>query len=394
VVKDEGNQEVLSGKNRYFLHYKNYSILQDPVKKNNYLITLYVPIREFVYNRPGLKQSLPIHPNCNTVDINEKNKSNVIKNIKQEFGQIGTFHLDSQGIKIICKDVEISDTGQRVAFNITNLANEGIVDGANLYLAINELTTEEISKHSYVKVEIHVLENTNISDNMTESLDSKISLDNKVNLTKKELYWLEEIVEQTDYKDKIDLIDVLCYINLLRNNYYDADVSNQPTDSYWNKQKVKEVYKKNPSSFAQFGPLVKDILYLHDYINFKTQELWPNKRGSLNSLGLTTKYKQKAYSLEILDKKLDYKLHEAVLCVLLNGFRSFVIFNPDRSARWSKDFDEILKIYDTVILEIITIIKDYSTQLGHNPHLLGKNAMLYSIVYKEFMMSDLLNQFL
>jgi len=32
--------------------------------------------------------------------------------------------------------------------------------------------------------------------------------------------------------------------------------------------------------------------------------------------------------------------------------------------------------------------------MGHNPHLLGKNKMLYSIVYKEFMMGDMLNQFL
>ena len=109
-------------------------------------------------------------------------------------------------------------------------------------------------------------------------------------------------------------------INVLRNNHYDADVNNQPTESYWNKQKdKKDMYLENPKAFMQYSTLVKDILYLYDYINFKTQELWPNKRGSLNSLGLTTKYKQKDYHFQILDKKLDYKLHDAVFYILLSG---------------------------------------------------------------------------
>ena len=253
---------------------------------------------------------------------------------------------------------------------------------------------EEISKHSYVKVEFYVMKDTSVSDDIVSTLDSKLSVDKQINLTKKELHWLQEIIDETDYKDKIDVIDVLCLINLFRNNYYDAEVNNQPIESYWNKQRVKEMYKENPNTFIQFKTIVKDILFLYDYVNWKTQELWPNKKGSLSSLGLTTKYNQKAYEFHVLDKKLDYKLHDAVICILLNGFRPFVIFNPDTTARWSKDFDKMLELFDAILMSLIVIIKDYSSQMGHNPHLLGKNKMLYSIVYKEFMMGDMLNQFL
>ena len=91
---------------------------------------------------------------------------------------------------------------------------------------------------------------------------------------------------------------------------------------------------------------------------------------------------------------MDYKLHDAVSFIIMNGFRSFVIFNPDGTARWSKDFKKVLSLYEIIGAEIINIIRDYSAQMGHNPHLLGKNKMLYSIVYKEFMMGDMLNQFL
>mgnify|MGYP001232711315 CR=1 FL=1 len=394
MVKDNGTEEIISGKNRYFLHYKNYGILDDPVQKNNFLVSFNIPVKELIYEKPGIKQVVPIHPNCNVVDVDKKVHEDIGKAIKQEFGEIGTFHLKTQSVKIICKDLEVSDTTQRVSFTIDDTLHQGIVDGANLYLAINSLKLEEISKHSYVKVDFYVMKDTSISDDMVKTLDAKLTIDKEINITKKELHWLEEIIQETDYAGKMDAVDVLCLINLFRNNYYDAEVSNQPIESYWNKQRIKELYKENPNSFIQYKTIVKDILYLYDYVNWKTQELWPSKKGSLNSLGLTTKYNQKAYEFYILDKKLDYKLHDAVIFILLNGFRPFVIFNQDTTARWSKDFGKILELYDTILIEIISIIKDYSGQMGHNPHLLGKNKMLYSIIYKEFMMGDLLNQFL
>lgn len=394
MVKDLGTPEDISGANRYHFQYKKYSIIEDPVNKNNFLITCYIPVRELLIERPGIKQVVPIHPNCNVIDVNDETKKDILKNIKQEFGEMGSFHLKSQGIKILCRDVEIADGMNRVSFKISDLTHEGIIDGANLYLSINNLRSEEISKNSYVKIEFYVVNDVSLADELTTSLDARLTRDQKIALTKKELNWLTEIINETDYKNKIDPVDVLCYINLLRNNYYDAEVHNQPIESYWNKQKIKEMYKENPKSFIQYSSIVKDILYLYDYINFKTQELWPSKRGSLSSLGLTTKYKQKGYEFCILDKKLDYKLHDAVIAILLNGFRPFIIFNPDTSARWSKDFDKILYLYDALIPELVSIIKDYSAQLGHNPHLLGKNSMVYSIIYKEFMMGDLLNQFL
>jgi hypothetical protein len=394
MVKDEGNDPVLEGVGKYFLSFKNYSLIEDPVQTDEYLIVTYIPIRELLINRPAQKQFIPIHPNCSLVDVDKTVEQNIIKGIKQEFGEKGTFHLKSQGIKIIARTVEISDRDNRISIQITDTDNEGIIDGANLYNIIKDMKVEDVSKHSYIKLEIHVIKNLTTIDNIVESLDSKLVKRKSSDISKKELFWLEEIVEETDYKDKIDLLEVLALINLFRSNYYDSEVNNQPTDSYWNKQSVIQQYKENPKSFIQYRTIVKDILYLYDYINIKTQENWPTKKGSLSSLGLTTNYKQKGYEFQILGKKLDYKLHDAVIYALLNGFRSFVIFNPDGTARWSKEFSKLLNLYDEIGNEIVGIIKDYSANLGHNPHLVGKNKMLYSIVYKEFMMGDMLNQFL
>ena len=263
-----------------------------------------------------------------------------------------------------------------------------------MYNLIKDLRVEDIAKNSYIKVECIIGHDYSLSDELTKTLDKKLSVNKTLDIDNKELDWLTEIIDETDYKDILDTVDVLAMIDLLRNNYYDADVDNQPIYSYWDKQKVLELYKDNPKSFKQYRTIVKDILYLYDYINYKTQEIWPTKKGSIGSLGISTTYKQKGYDFHILGKKMDYKLHDAVAYIILNGFRSFVIFNPDGTARWSKDFSKLLSLYEVIGIEIINIIRDYSSQMGHNPHLLGKNKMLYSMVYKEFMMGDMLNQFL
>ena len=90
MVKDEGTQEIITGKNKYFLHYDSYSILNDPVNKDNFVVsfstckklTLYIVL---------IKQVLPIHPDVKVVDINKNVYKNLLSNVKQEFGEIGYF---------------------------------------------------------------------------------------------------------------------------------------------------------------------------------------------------------------------------------------------------------------------------------------------------------------
>jgi len=394
MVKDEGTEEVVSGEGRYFFHYETYSIVPDPVQPKNFLLIMYVPIRDLTFDRPAQKQLVPIHPNCDTINYDTKVADDIIRSVKEEYGEKGTFHLKSQGIKIYCTDVEVNEGAKRVSLNITDKDVQGIVDGANLYNILKDLRTEDIAKKSYIKIELLIGQDLTISDEIAKTLNKRVTIEQDLDVSAKELAWLDEIIDETDYKNKLDALYVLALIDLFRSNQYDSEVENQPINSYWDKQIIIEMYRENPKAYQQFKTIVKDILYLYDYINYKTQEIWPSKNGSIGSLGISTTYKQKGYDFPLIGKKLDYKLHDAVSFIILNGFRSFVIFNSDGTARWSKDFQKILSLYEIISVEIINIIRDYSKQLGHNPHLLGKNKMLYSMVYKEFMMGDMLNQFL
>lgn len=394
MVKDDGTEQIAQGAGRYFLNFKNYSINDDPVHVNTHYITVFVPLRDLTFERPGLKQIIPIHPECNVLDIDSDIVEEIRTSIKEEFGEKGYFHYKNQGITIVAEDVDISDSNERVTFNIINEKTQGIVDGANLYNIIKEMSKDEIANNIYIKVQIITTLKPKITSEVVASLDAKITNKKEITIKSDELNWLKKIVDETEYKGKIKLIDVLSYIHLLRNNIYDADAFSQPTDSYANKQQIIEEYKKDPSAFKAFAPLVKDILWLYDYVNIKTMELWPSKLGSMGSLGLSLPYKQKAYEFPMLNKKEDYKFHEAISCILLNGFRCFVIFNIDGNAQWSKGFSKITKIYEQIAVELLTIVKTYNKETGYNPHVLGTNTMLYSIIYKEMMMGDMLNQFL
>jgi len=391
---DKGTEEVVSGVGRYFFNYKSYAIIRDPIQPKNFLLVMYLPIRDLTFDRPAQKQLIPIHPNCNIVDYDTKVADEIIKSVKEEYGEKGTFHLKSQGIKIYCSDVEVNESAERVTVTIKDTNTQGIIDGANLYTLLKDMRVEDVAKNSYIKVELIIGHDMYLSDDLTATLDNKLTSRKNIDVSKKELSWVDEIIDETDYKDQLDAVYVLGLIDLLRSNQYDAEVENQPIYPYWDKQRVLEMYRDNPKGYQQYKTILKDILYLYDYVNFKTQEIWPSKKGSIGSLGIATSYKQKGYDFPLLGKKMDYKLHDAVSFIIMNGFRSFVIFNPDGTARWSKDFKKILSLYEIIGAEIINIIRDYSAQMGHNPHLLGKNKMLYSIVYKEFMMGDMLNQFL
>ena len=177
MVKDEGTDLVVSGEGKYFFHYESYSIMPDPVQPKNFLLTMYIPIRDLTFDRPAQKQLVPIHPNCNVLDYDTKVANDVIKSVKQEYGEKGTFHIKSQGIKIYCKEAEISESQKRVSITITNKDAEGIIDGANLYNLIKDLRGEDIAKNSYIKVECIIGHDYSLSDELTKTLDKKLTIE-------------------------------------------------------------------------------------------------------------------------------------------------------------------------------------------------------------------------
>lgn len=391
MVREELEQ-IQNGNGRYFFNFYSYNITKDPVNTNVFTINALVPVKQFAIDRPNLKQLLPTHPDVKDRPIYQSEKQNFLRALKDNEGEINIFHHRSQGITLFCEEVKIEEDRKLLEVNIKDYYKEGIIDGSYIYECLKDIPTEDLPKKCYIKLEILVGLHHRHAEDIIKSRNIKIRKDKKTHLTKSEVEWINDCIDDTPYKDKIDHATVLSLINLFRNNKYDSQIDDQPIKSYSDKNMIVEDYQKNKDDYKAFADILKDILYLYDYTNVTGQELWSEKKGTLGSSGISLPYKQKNYEFPMMKKKLDYKFHDAVVYPLLNGLRMYVIF-LDGKAKWSKDFDKILNIYKILLPELIKITRDHNKQIGYNVHLLGKSKLLYSIIYKELLMGDMLNQF-
>jgi hypothetical protein len=391
MVKEE-IEDVQNGNGRYFLSYHSYSVNPDPVFKNVNHITCIVPTREFATDKKGQKQLFPIHKNVEQLELNNSAKKDIEASIKETSGEVGMLHIKSKGIYIKAESAKIDDKDNTLEIIIDDYYNEGIIDGSALYNIIKDIPSADFPKKSYIKVTVVVGMNNRHAKDVIKSNNAKVRVIKEQKLTKTDYEWIDEAIADTLYKDKIDYITILSLINLFRNNTYDSDVDKQPTNSYSDKNIVIQEYKKNKEEFKKYADILPDILYLYDFLNVEGQEIWSSKNGSLASSGLSLPYKQKFYDFPMLKKKLDYKFHDGVSYSILNGLRMYVIYF-DGKAVWSKDFDVIKNIFKELLPELIKIVRNHNKQIGYNVHLLGKSKLLYSIMYKELLMGDMLNQF-
>ena len=391
MVKEE-IEEIQSGNGRYFLSFNTYSVNLDPVQNNVFHVNLIIPTKQFCLDKPAQKQLFPIHQDVKSNEINKEVSKDIQNSIKEYTGEAGMLHIKSKGITIKAESAKVNDKDNTVEIVIEDFYNEGIIDGSALYNIIKDIPTSDIPKNSFIKVNIIVGLNHRHSNEVIEGLNNKIRKLKELKLTKSDYEWIDEVLSKTDYKDKIDYVTILSLINLFRNNAYDSDVDNQPTNSYSDKSIVIEDYKKNKDEFKRYTEILPDILYLYDYLNVIGQEIWSSKNGSLASSGLSLPYKQKFYEFPMMNKKLDYKFHDAVTYSILNGLRMYIIYIEGK-AQWSKDIEQIKLTFKNLIPELIKIVRNHNKQIGYNIHLLGKSKLLYSIMYKELLMGDMLNQF-
>ncbi len=387
---DDEISEIKHGTGEYILNYEDFSITPDPVYEGIYHVTSFIKAIDLCIGNQTRKQNIPIHENVDIKNINPLVVKNIKKELYQEYGQSTFFHLKTQGIKILIRDCEILEQDKVIKFIVRDAKREGIIDGGNLYNIIKNANQDKLNKETYVKISFIIGDFDN-DEEFVESLSNKMQTNTYGEIKEDELLWIKEVVDETSYKDRIDELTILSYINIFRNNVYDADVESQPVISYSNKMAVLEMFRENPELFKRYKNILKDILYLYDYVQYKASTLWNSKQGSFGSLGLTAPYKQKGYEYPMLNKDDDYKLHESVVCLLLNGLRYFIIYDSKLNAIWSKDFEDIKVIYDNLSSELIKIIRDYNIQLGGNPHKLGQSNMLYSTIYKEVLMNQILN---
>ena len=170
-------------------------------------------------------------------------------------------------------------------------------------------------------------------------------------------------------------------------------------DVYVSKAKCLDSYETDPDSFKMLKPLLRDILYLHDYVHIMSRKR-RNEAQSARTAGLTGVYATKTRGYyefifmgnkeanQLSDRKLDAQLYDGALYPMLGAMRFLVEQKPgEKVYSWKlKSFDEVKSFFDEIAPELVNTTYNTSLIYGRKPNPIGKDENHWDNMYKTVRM--------
>lgn len=314
-----------------------------------------------------------------------------------------TFHLKNKGITILAHKVEYS-SDKKIA-TVTLSENDGIADGGHTYSIVQEaISAGTCPDGQYVRFEIITGVPQNMYVDISGGLNTAIQVEKASLLNlKKEFVWVKEILFGTTYADKIsymqnqegdyDIRELLGIMTLFNVNKF--PYPEHPKEAYVSKAKCLDLYESDPDSYKMLKPLLKDILYLYDYVHLQSRKRHNEENGgkAASMKGVYTEKKKrgtcnfiflgediKKYSED--DRKS--MLYDGPLYPMLGAMRFLVEQKPGQDVySWKlKSFREVKSFFDEVAPELVSTTYNTSLIYGRKPNPIGKDENHWDNLYK------------
>ncbi len=304
-----------------------------------------------------------------------------------------SFHLKNKGITILAHQVEYSSDKKTATVHFSE--KDGIADGGHTYKIIKETRSAgTCPEGQYVKFEIITGVPQELSVDITGGLNTAVQVDDAslLNLTG-EFEWVKETLKETLYGGKIaymqnqegeyDIREILGLLTLFNVNKFPPP--QHPKDAYVSKAKCLELYRDDPESFKMLTPLIKDILYLHDYVHIQGRERYNTVKGgkAAKMVGLYATKKRGDYEFIFMGEKKPYRLYDGALYPMLGAMRFLVEQKKGENVySWKlKSFKDVKSFFDEIAPELVT--KTYNTSLvyGRRPNPIGKDENHWDNLY-------------
>jgi hypothetical protein len=307
-----------------------------------------------------------------------------------------SFHLKNKGITVLARHVEYSADKKNVDIYLGE--GDGIVDGAHTHqIIIEALEAETCPENQYVKFEILTGIPSDMAPEITGGLNTAVQVDKAslMNL-KGDFDWLKKILKKTDFGERIaykmnedkpyDIRSIIAIMTVFNINKFPYP-GPHPKDAYVSKARCLELYNDDQQSFEMLGPILVDILLLHDYIHIQSRELWNTKVGGKagGMIGLfTPKKKRSNYPLAFTGIEIPHKLYDGALYPMLGAMRFLVEQKPDQSVySWKlKSFDKVKTFFDEIAPELVATTYNTSLIYGRKPNPIGKDENHWDNMYK------------
>lgn len=310
-----------------------------------------------------------------------------------------SFHLKNKGITILAHKVEYSDD-KKVA-TVYLAENDGIVDGAHTYEIILATQSEGMCPEGqYVKFEMITGVPKDMAVDITGGLNTAVQVEGASLLNlRDEFRWVKEELEDTSYAEKIsfkqneegeyDIREILGLMTLF--NVKKFPYPQHPKEAYVSKAKCLDLYIEDSSTFKMLKPLLKDILYLHDYVHIQSKERYNEAKVAQGSkgkaggmVGVYATKKRGEYEFIFIDETKAHKLYDGALYPMLGALRYLVEQKPGEDVySWKlKSFEEVKSFFDEIAPELVATTYKTSLIYGRKPNPIGKDENHWDNLYK------------
>lgn len=369
----------------------------------------------FVCAVEALPKDLPKDPNPRAQQIDKGIWRTIRKHLMNAEGTPNTFHLKNKGITLLATKVEkVSDDLYRITFR----RGEGVVDGGHTYDLIidcqgeiahfNEGAAEEDKICQYVRVEVLERAESDIASEIAGGLNTAVQVQ-KMSLEdlKDSFNWMKaELEGEPYYKDiafrenestEYDARDLLCLLDMFNVTAFPNSGGDHPVRAYSAKAGVLDYYlaegekdgeRLHLAEYQALRPILKDILQLHDIINFESRELHNEAGGKFLKLAFVEKRERGVFKYHFTQKEAEYRLTSGAAYPMLAAFRWCVDVNPKAgTVKWRGGFKHVLKTWRAAGPELLRATQATSDSANRKASVVGRSAAhwanLHNIVAKH-----------
>ena len=313
-----------------------------------------------------------------------------------------SFHLKNKGITILAHKVEYS-ADKKIA-TVYFGKNDGIADGGHTYEIILEAQADgACPEGQYVRIEVITGVPKEMAADITGGLNTAVQVDDAslMNLEDK-FEWVKDTLKnelyagQISYKqneeEKFDIREILGIMTLF--NVKRFPYPQHPKEAYVSKAKCLKLYRDDQDSFEMLKPILREILYLHDYVHIMSRKRYNESEGG-GAAGMIGVYAKRKKDYEFIfmgneeakrlsGSKLDAMLYDGTLYPMLGAMRFLVEQKPgDNFYSWKlRTFDEVKTFFDEIAPELVNTTYNMCNTYRNKPNPVGKDDNHWDNMYK------------
>ena len=303
-----------------------------------------------------------------------------------------TFHLKNKGITMLAHRVEYdNDENSRIATAYLS-EKDGIADGGHTYeIVLDAISKNECPENQYVRFEVITGIPEGLGVEITGGLNTAVQVQEASleNLQGK-FEWIKDELRDSPYSDCIaykqnedkpyDIRDVISWLTLFNVNKFPKN--RHPKEAYTSKAACLTFYKEDQASYEMLRPILKDILYLHDYVHLQSRLRYNEERRQGGSKGQAAKMKgvfetrkRGKYHFYFTNEDSDVRLYTATLYPMLGALR-FLVEQKSGESNYSwrlGSFEEVKQFFNQVAPDLVLTTYNTSLDFNYKPNAVGKS---------------------